>query len=336
MQLSPSVSTSRPVLSVSAGQRDRDYRGFFFDHDQAAIGPDKGAFHSNRDHYGRGERGSIGALHGVQEGDVVVMNVGEQVVGVGRVEEGGCAYEPHMPLQGHWDLVHRIRVKWLPPVDPDETPPRMGSRPRRAQRLGSGNRAVSEWAREKCLGAATGGEWARKLLPLPEEEPKLDKSLHPKSVMRFSTTIDRSKALWNGLQDRHWDPPASEAEAIAIVAVPLLLDLGWPPEGIALEWKHADVALFREKDRNPSSCALLMEAKHPGSGLGRASGQAYGYAETNSVRDVPMVATDGFTFSLFDQVDLDTPVATAFLPDLRSSAVAFFEELMERAKGPCW
>ncbi len=79
------------------------------------------------------------------------------------------------------------------------------------------------------------------------------------------------------LQDgQAFGEPPSEDELIAHFVVPFLRALGWPPERIAMQWRHIDVAVFRALPRTPENCYLVIEAKRLGAGVEGALEQAKG------------------------------------------------------------
>ena len=60
--------------------------------------------------------------------------------------------------------------------------------------------------------------------------------------------------LYRCLQDRQaFGEAASEDELIAHFVVPFLRALGWPPERIAVQWRHIDVAVFMALPRIPGT-----------------------------------------------------------------------------------
>ncbi|GIW94554.1 MAG: hypothetical protein KatS3mg110_2595 [Pirellulaceae bacterium] len=71
----------------------------------------------------------------------------------------------------------------------------------------------------------------------------------------------------------------SEDEMIAHFVVPFLRALDWPPERIAVKWRHIDVAMFRALPRTPQNCHLMIEAKRLGAGVEGVLEQAKTYVE---------------------------------------------------------
>ena len=142
--------------------------------------------------------------------------------------------------------------------------------------------------------------------------------------------IDRAVCLWSAAQDRGWQRPPSENEAVALLVVPFLLALCWKPRQIAREWKtsegkRADVMVFDDPDRQLSECRLIVEAKKPPRGLSMAKEQGFGYAVGNE--NVPILVTDGFNWVLYSDARTGEPIGEIFLPQIRTGATPFLEQI---------
>jgi hypothetical protein len=118
----------------------------------------------------------------------------------------------------------------------------------------------------------------------------------------------------------------SEDELIVHFVVPFLRALGWPPERIAIKWRHIDVAVFRSLPRTPENCHLVIEAKRFGAGVEGALDQAKGYVEALGVpRDV--IVTDGIRYRMYAGTSGFEPVAYANLARLKQPAAALFTRM---------
>jgi hypothetical protein len=121
----------------------------------------------------------------------------------------------------------------------------------------------------------------------------------------------------------------TEDELVAHFVVPLLRALGWPPERIAVKWKHIDVALFAALPRTPDNCHLVIEAKRLGAGVEGALEQAKGYVQAlGTPRDI--VVTDGVRYGLYAAAQGFAPAAYANLVRLKQPAL----DLFNRVKRP--
>jgi len=129
------------------------------------------------------------------------------------------------------------------------------------------------------------------------------------------------------LQDRQaFGEAASEDELIAHFVVPFLRALGWPPERVAVQWRHIDVAVFRALPRVPENCHLVIEAKRLGAGVEGALEQAKGYVEALELpRNV--VVTDGVRYRMYDAEHAFQPLAYANLARLKQPAADLFARM---------
>src|SRR5262249_28818640 len=147
-----------------------------------------------------------------------------------------------------------------------------GANPSRCSRVW--NEEVVDFAERFLNSPPT--HWQTAPLPdLPAEEPPLDQ-LHS----ALQGVIAQAAVLVPLLHDiQAFGEQPSEDELIAHFVVPFLRGLGWPPERIAVQWRRADVAVFRTLPRTPENCHLVIEAKRLGAGVEGALQQAKGYVE---------------------------------------------------------
>ena len=118
----------------------------------------------------------------------------------------------------------------------------------------------------------------------------------------------------------------SEDELIVHFVVPFLRALGWPPERIAVQWRHIDVAVFRALPRTPGNCHLVIEAKRLGAGVEGALDQAKRYVEALGLpRDV--IVTDGIRYRMYAGEQDFAPVAYANLVRLKQPATDLFTRM---------
>ena len=166
-------------------------------------------------------------------------------------------------------------------------------------------------------------EWqSAPLPPLPALEPALDEL--PTAVSDLvALAHDVHELYWS---DAHFGELPREDEMLVHFVVPLLRQLGWPPERIAIKWRNADVTTFRTLPRLPQNVHLLFEAKRLGEGIEFALDQARGYLDALGVmRDV--IVTDGIRYRYYEAARDFAPTAYANLANLKQSAVHLFDKL---------
>jgi hypothetical protein len=165
--------------------------------------------------------------------------------------------------------------------------------------------------------------WQTAPLPeLPPEEPLLEE-IPPGLADLIGAAGDLVPLLWD--RQAFGEHP-SEDEMIAHFVIPFLRALGWPPERIAVKWRHIDVAVFRELPRTPENCHFIVEAKRLGAGVEGALEQAKGYLETlGTPRDI--VVTDGIRYRMYSSERELEPIAYANLVRLKRSALDLFARL---------
>jgi hypothetical protein len=108
--------------------------------------------------------------------------------------------------------------------------------------------------------------------------------------------------------------------------VPFLRVLGWPPERIAIKWRHIDVAVFLALPRTAENCHLVIEAKRLGAGVEGALDQAKRYVKALGLpRDV--IVTDGIRYRMYAGDRGFAPVAYANLARLKQPAANLFDRM---------
>ena len=162
--------------------------------------------------------------------------------------------------------------------------------------------------------------WQTAPLPeLPVEERPLD---HVPDALQgiVAQVADLAPLLQDG---QVFGEHPSEDELIVHFVVPFLRALGWPPERIAVQWRHIDVAVFRTLPRTPENCHLVIEAKRLGAGVEGALDQARGYVEALA-RPRDVVVTDGIRYRMYAGERDFAPLAYANLARLKQPAADLF------------
>ena len=256
----------------------------------------------------------------MQVGDFVLLRTGSAtIVAVGIVASEYMYLNQFDDVNG-WDLQHARRVRWTRlPEEYRFGSPVFGANPARCSRTWS--EEAQRYATNFVNSPPTSWQNAS-LLPLPAEEPSLEDV--PEALREIvAQTRDLVSPYWD--RERFGDHPA-EDEMVAHFVVPFLRALGWPPERIAVKWRHIDVAVFRALPRTPENCHLVIEAKRLGAGVEGALDQAKGYVEALGVlRDV--VVTDGIRYRMYAGDRAFEPVAYANLARLKQPAAALFARM---------
>jgi hypothetical protein len=287
----------------------------------ALIGPgDAGAWAPERDD-DEFEGGFVRRFASeVAVGDVFVLRTGIATVAALGLVASDYSYLNVFDDVNGWDLQHARRVHWCRlPAEHDFETVVFGANPSRCSRVWSED--VVDYADRFLNSPPT--RWQTAPLPeLPSEEPPLDEV--PEAARGIvALTADLSPLLQNR---QIFGEAASEAELIAHFVVPFLRALGWPPEWIAVQWRHIDVAVFRALPRTPENCHLVIEAKRFGAGVEGSLEQAKGYVEALGVpRDV--IVTDGIRYRMYDSQRGFEPVAYANLARLKQPAVRLFARM---------
>lgn len=312
---------TKAVWQLAAGPAPRSYADVFLRYGVGLIGPgDAGPWNPERDD-DEFEGSFVRRFASeVQVGDVFLLRTGVSKISAVGVVASDYLYLDQFDDVGGWDLQHGRRVRWFQlPEEYTFTSPVFGANPPRFSRIW--NDDVLDYMDRFLNSPPT--HWQTAPLPdLPAEEPCLDD---------VPSALQGLVAAANDLVPLFWDRQnfgdhPSEDEIIVHFVVPFLRRLGWPPERIAVEWRHIDVAVFRELPRTPENCHLIVEAKRLGAGVEGALEQAKGYLETlGTPRDI--VVTDGIRYRMYSSERGLEPIAYANLVRLKRSALALFARL---------
>ena len=313
--------SAQAIWQVSAGPAARSYADVFLSYGVALVGPgDAGGWTPHRDD-DEFEGGFVRRFASeLSEGDVVLMRTGTATVAaVGLVASKYLYLDAFDDVNG-WDLQHARRVRWFAlPAQHTFSTRIFGANPPRCSR--TFNSEPVDFALRFVNSPPTA--WQTQPLPdLPLEDPPLDRI--PENL---AAIVAQAADLVPLLQDRQaFGEAASEDELIAHFVVPFLRALGWPPERIAVQWRHIDVAVFRALPRIPENCHLVIEAKRLGAGVEGALEQAKGYVEALELpRDV--VVTDGVRYRMYDARNAFEPLAYANLVRLKQPAAHLFSRM---------
>ena len=309
------------VWQVSAGPTKRRYSEVLLRYGVALIGPgNTGPWRPDR---------SDDAFEGstirrfadeAQPGDPVVMRIGTSGVTAVGLFTGEYQHLPQFDDVFGWDLQHARRVRWCPlPEDYEFGTTVFGGMPTRFSAVGGAE--VLAYV-ERFLKSPP-SEWQSAPLPsLPVLEPTLGE---PPAALSDLVALahDVHELYWN---NAHFGELPREDELLVHFVAPLLRQLGWPPERIAIKWRNADVTVFRALPRTPEHVHLLFEAKRLGEGIEFALDQARGYLDAQGVkRDV--IVTDGIRYRYYDAARDFSPTAYANLANLKQSSVHLFDKL---------
>jgi hypothetical protein len=318
------VWSARGVWQLAGGPASQPYADVFLKYGVGLIGPgDAGRWTPERDDDDF-EGGFVRRFASeVQIGDVFLLRTGIATICAVGIVAGEYLYLNQFDDVNGWDLQHARRVRWCTlPEEYTFTTPVFGANPPRLSRVQ--NEDVLDYTNRFLNSPPT--HWQTAALPeLPPEEPPLEE---------VPAVLQGLVAAANDLVPLLWDRQAfgehpSEDEMIVHFVVPFLRALGWPPERIAVKWRHIDVAVFRALPRTPENCHLVIEAKRLGAGVEGALEQAKGYVEAlGTLRDV--VVTDGIRYRMYSCRSGFEPIAYANLVRLKQSAT----ELFARLKSP--
>lgn len=314
-------SQMRAVWQLAGGPSSRSYADLLLKFAVGLVGPgDAGPWKPERDD-DEFEGGFVRRFASeVRIGDVFLLRTGiSGICAVGLVASEYQYLTQFDDVNG-WDLQHARRVQWcrLPEVY-DFGAPVFGANPTRFSR--TRNEEVVQYAEAFLNSPPT--QWQTSPLPeLPADEALLEEIPdHLQGVI--AEARDLAPLLWD--RQRFGDHP-TEDELVAHFVVPFLRLLGWPPERIAVKWRHIDVAVFNALPRTPENCRLVIEAKRLGAGLEGVLEQAKGYVRGLGVpRDI--VVTDGIRYRVYSSQSDFAPVAYANLIWLKRSALELFSRM---------
>lgn len=312
---------ARALWQISGGPASRSYAAVFLRHGVALIGPgDAGPWdHERSDDEFEGAFVQRFARD-VLAGDALLLRTGLATIAAVGLVTGEYLYLNAFDDVNGWDLQHARRVHWCPlPEEHTFGSASFGASPPRCSRVW--NEEVVDFAERFLKSSPT--HWQTAPLPdLPAEEPLLDQV--PVALQGIvAHAADLVPLLQN---DKSFGERPSEGELIAHFVVPFLRALGWPPERIAVQWRHIDVAVFQALPRTPENCHLVIEAKRLGAGVEGALDQARGYVEALGLpRDV--VVTDGIRYRMYAGERDFAPVAYANLARLKRPAADLFARM---------
>jgi len=254
----------------------------------------------------------------VEVDDVLVLRRGiRTLVAIGVVASNYSFDEAFDDVNG-WDLQHTRRVRWS--RLPEE---HHFSRPvfRRVRFSRVWDQEVIDFAlRFVNSPPAT---WQSTPLPdLPTVEPPLEDV--PASLAGLvAQAKDLQPLYWDSI--RFGERP-TEDEMIVHFVVPLLRNLGWPAEQIAVQWRKMDVVVFNGLPRAAATCRFVVEAKRFGEGIEGARDQARSYVDAlGAPRDV--IVTDGIRYRMYAQARNFEPLAYANLARLKRPAADLFARM---------
>ncbi len=306
---------------ISSGPAGRSYADVCVRHGIALLGPgDAGPWSPERDDADF-EGPAVRRFASEPEvGDAMLLRTGlAKIRAVGIVAGEYQHLETFDDVNG-FDLQHARRVRWSElPEEYDFGEPVFGQSPWRFSRVQDGR--VVDYTRRFLASPPT--HWQEAALPpLPPEEPPLDAVPLPLRGV-VAEAQDLGSLLWD--RERFGAHP-SEDEMVAHFVVPFVRALGWPPERIAVKWRHVDVALFRELPRGPETCHVVVEAKRLGAGVEGALEQAKGYVDALGLPG-DVVVTDGIRYRMYARAKEFAPVAYANLARLKRPAGDLFNRL---------
>ncbi len=310
------MNAGRPpaVWQICGGMQRRRYAEVFLKYGVALIGkgrPDQRDSGPSADPVRR-------FAAALREGDLVLLRTANDTVeAIGLVAGGYQCLEAFDDVDG-LDLRHARRVRWFRLPEPYRfDSPVFGTNPCSLVQ----NRAVANYAKTYLASGFT--HWQTAPLPaLPPVQEALDEA--PKALREVVGLACDLAALY--ADPACFGEAPNESEIVTHLVVPLLRALGWPPERIAVEWHHIDVALFGTLPRTSAHCRFVLEAKRFGSGLEGAKQQAQDYVTRLGV-GCDFIVTDGLRYHVCDQQQDFAPVAYANLARLKKPALDFFAKV---------
>jgi len=311
----------RNVWQISAGPASRSYVDVFLKYGVGLIGPgDAGEWKPERKDE-EFEGGFVRRFASeVKVGDIFLLRTSiSKIAAIGLVASDYQYLNQFDDVNG-WDLQHTRRVRWCKlPEEYDFGKPIFGANPPRVSR--SRNEEVIKYT-EKFLNSPP-IHWQTAPLPdLPTQEPMLEEI--PNYLKGLIAEInDLAPLFWEW--QKTGDQP-TEDEMVSHFVVPFLRSLGWPPEKIAIKWRHIDVGVFDPLPRIPENCRLVIEAKRLGKGVEGALAQARDYLRQIGVsRDI--IVTDGIRYRMYSCQNDFLPVAYANLTWLKRPATELFSRM---------
>ena len=293
------------VWQIAAGERGRDYRELFFDHDMMIMGPSHlGDALSNK--YLRGRAGSSvrqvhNFAHGPKPGDRVLMRFVHDVIGVGQIpreDRYQYAFDQRFGCIYGWDLCHSRRVTWAENYELGDL-----AFVYQAAKQKPTFTQVHERSIVKMVEDIDNTYFTRPL----KEMPNIDAAIYSDEelgVELFRAGISNKNindiliALQQAQRLCAWYPRCgrspSENEIVSHIILPLFLGLGWSHQQIAVEWKRVDMAFFKKTPTVSENCVMVLEAKGLGSALSAVLNQPKAYVQSLKLTNVRYIlTTDG-------------------------------------------
>ena len=287
----------------AAGDRDHEHVDVCLKWDVILVGPGEVSWQDSDHDQARKEVRAF--CEQMQEGDIVVLKVGQNAYGVGVLGEYKW-WDEFNDVDG-WALGHARRVSWLwkYKVEPkwfDRALTRSTT-----QRINSD--VVRKWLEELEVDDDRKDRIERSHRDLPKIGKDVDGDQIAKYLFNKGIASDSIRSLldpngdflriaaWYNRWPEGTDP--SEHETVSHLVVPLLRILGWTPQRMAIEWNNIDVALFSRLPRDGDHLSIVLEAKKVRNAcLSWAVTQAQGYAKSRS-NCLRLIVTDGLRYGVF-------------------------------------
>ena len=302
------------VWQIAAGERCRDYRNLFLEHDVMFMGPGRyGNYNDFTEAYKKAHQ-VHGFVKDVKNGDIVLLRFGYRVEAIGLVADDNYLWNDTFDDVFGWDLQHTRRVIWHPveelrQIQKKEDEELFAKRKQIPTFTAVKDRAILDRVEHLFEHCKT-----RPLKAMPAELPKpleLDelgeklfaKGLPNEAVDKVILAIQRQRRLatWYEEHGENSERP-TEHEAVAHMILPFLLALGWSEQLLAVEWHKIDLAAFRDTPTTEENCCLLFEAKRLGHGLQNIFKQATHYVETRKLNNCKkIVLTDWIRLYMYQK-----------------------------------
>jgi hypothetical protein len=257
--------------------------------------------------------------------DAVVLRMGRTTIRAVGLIAGPYEYSDRFDDVNGLDRQHYRRVRWFElPSEYAFGEAVFGQRPGAFSRVR--NRIVRDLVQRLLASEPTAWQTGP-LPPLPPEEPPLGDV-----PSRLTALVGQAQDLLGLYIDNlRFGSAPSEDELVAHFAVPLLRELGWPPELLGVKWRNVDIALFRSLPRSADTCELVVEAKRLGVGVEPALIQARGYVEALTLA-CDVAVTDGVRWRRYARARGYASCGYANLARPKARAADLFASL----QGPRW
>jgi hypothetical protein len=331
------------VWQIAAGERCRDYRNLFLDHDVMFMGPGRyGNYNNSTEIYKKAHAHQVHSfVKNVKNGDIVLLRFGYNIEAIGIVADDNYLWEDTFDDVFGWDLQHTRRVVWqnhldesLKQIQGKKEKELFADRKQIPTFTAVKDRIVLdriEHLFEQCKTRPLKAMPTK--LPKPLELEQLGEKLFAKglpneSVDKVLLAIQRQRRLANWYEeDGERSKRPTEHEAVAHMILPFLLALGWSEQLLAVEWHKIDLAAFRDTPTTEENCCLLFEAKRLGHGLQNIFDQATDYVEKCKLNDCKkIVLTDGIRLYLYQRQTNgkwnDKPVGYLNIKSIRINHIA--------------